>query len=250
MPADRQEPYRRRLAAAMLAALALHLGLLLIPVRIFLGGAVGSLGESRNEGQALIGMAIALPAAGGPAASPTAAADEAEAAPETPDEAVLAPENDPVDVEVDATAQTRPVTTSRLASEASELARGEGALPTAAAGSGHGAGEGTSADGQQAGAAFGGEPVEIELVPRLLVHPPVTLEAVRKHKIDDYVLLRALVDLDGSVAEVQVLHGIPECPQCVAEAVKAAHKTRFDPPFVDGLPRRAWTTWSYRFGLR
>jgi hypothetical protein len=79
---------------------------------------------------------------------------------------------------------------------------------------------------------------------------PQPLDVVVKRKIADAVRLRALVGVDGSVKDVQILHAIPNCDECTRESIRAAYRMSFAPLFVDGRPTPFWTSWDYGFGIR
>lgn len=78
------------------------------------------------------------------------------------------------------------------------------------------------------------------LRPRVLVHPRVP-KKVTAHKIDDTVLLQALVGESGQVLQVHVLHGIDDCDECTQSAIDAMKGFRYEPPMVDGRSCQMWT---------
>jgi hypothetical protein len=85
------------------------------------------------------------------------------------------------------------------------------------------------------------------LRPRWYVHPRIPAKIVSRRKIDDVVLLQALVGADGRVQEVKVVHPIPNCEECTASAVEAVQQFVYDPPV---LARGASAVWTRPFDLR
>jgi hypothetical protein len=89
------------------------------------------------------------------------------------------------------------------------------------------------------------EPTEMALRPRLIVHPHVPEKLIRKKKIDDAILLQALVGADGRVHDVRLLRGIGDCDECTASAIEAAKQYRYDPPGT-----RSGQVWTTPFEIR
>ncbi len=88
---------------------------------------------------------------------------------------------------------------------------------------------------------------EQALRPRWYVHPRVPAKILTRRKIDDVVLLQALVGADGRVREVRVVHGIPNCEECNQSAMEAAQQFVYDPP---ALSRGATAVWTQPFDMR
>lgn len=89
--------------------------------------------------------------------------------------------------------------------------------------------------------------VEMALRPLEIVHPRVPARVVREKKIDDSVILQALVGDDGGVRQVRLLHTIPNCEECTASALAAARQYRFEAPFDT---RRVSEVWTVPFDIR
>jgi hypothetical protein len=89
------------------------------------------------------------------------------------------------------------------------------------------------------------EPTEMALRPRLIVHPQVPEKLIRKKKIDEAILLQALVGPDGRVHDVRLLRGIGDCAECTASAIEAAKQYRYDPPGT-----RSGQVWTTPFEIR
>jgi outer membrane biosynthesis protein TonB len=89
--------------------------------------------------------------------------------------------------------------------------------------------------------------MEMALRPLEIVHPRVPARVIRDRKIDDTVILQALVGDDGGVRQVRLLHTIPNCEECTASALAAARQYRFEPPFGT---RRVSEVWTVPFDIR
>ena len=90
----------------------------------------------------------------------------------------------------------------------------------------------------------------IEVKPRPLYVPEVEYpEAARKARIEGLVVVEALVDADGTVANVRVLKtsGNAELHQA---AVAAASRATFAPASSRDRPALKWVTIPYRFALK
>jgi hypothetical protein len=92
---------------------------------------------------------------------------------------------------------------------------------------------------------------EMALRPRVIVHPRVPEKIIQKLKIDDAILLQALVGQDGRVHQVRVLRPIDNCEECTKSAIEAAQQFSYDPPPAGKGPAEVWTTpFEIRFSYR
>ncbi len=62
------------------------------------------------------------------------------------------------------------------------------------------------------------------------------------------VVVKILVDADGSVMDALVLEGVD--PRLDAAALEAARKTRWSPGMQRGIPVKAWMGLPYDFTLK
>ena len=63
---------------------------------------------------------------------------------------------------------------------------------------------------------------------------PQYTEEARRARIQGAVTLKVIIESNGSVRVVEVLHGLPM--GLTEAAIKAAEKWKFQPPIVDGVP--------------
>lgn len=224
----RDPGYPKRLGVCALAVALLHAAVALLPWPVGRDW-TGLVSEGAFQGLALVDVG----SAGGldtPSGSTGPEAEtEAAAVPAEP-EIVVAAETDPPPAE--------PVDGD-----------GESPNPAGAEQPGGGSGPGTDAgsggDGLAAAAGAGGGRGALNQIPRRQAWPEQP-DVIRKRKIDDYVLLKALVGPDGQVLDVEVLRTIADCEECTASAVAAVRKYRYDPPLLDGRP----AIWSEPFDVR
>lgn len=228
----RDRGYARRLGAAIAAALALHAAAWFLP-------------SPRRDAPPLvipdtfhgIGLIDVLMAAGEAAGAATATS-------EVTAENTDPPAPIPVPIEQPATEITEPT------SHPIETAIASSPSPTGNANVA-GAANVASGSGSDAGSdSLGGaEPGSQILQPRFTVHPHVP-DAVRRRKIDDFVMLELLVGTNGRVENVRISHPIEHCEECNASAVEAAFKFEYEPPMHAGRSVRAWTTFRFAFTYR
>ncbi|MFQ5599634.1 MAG: energy transducer TonB [Candidatus Krumholzibacteriia bacterium] len=257
--AEEQRGYTRRLAVSACAALCLHVCLTLLPLPGLrgplaphegAGGGASSALLSRFLDGALRGAEVTVlqpePAIPAPAAAPAPAQPETPV-PEPPIEPDLAR------LEVELIEDSLPVyEPDRPALETAAQGSGDSGVTAVAARDGVDAHAGGQAgDTETWGGGGGGEPLEMPLRPRVLVHPHVPRKVVRKRKIDDFVLLQVLVGTDGGVRQVRVLRSIADCQECTQNAVEAARQYRYNPPMFEGRLVEVWTTpFDLRFSYR
>lgn len=228
LPWHQTERQRNRsLTLALGVSLVLHLVLALLPFSRFLGspggattGAGGTLGgPSRFLSGALQAAEVHVQQ---PPPPPARAEPEPEPqeVPEPPEELVEAP------------ATQNPATGPQdvSARDAAGATQGTGS-PAEQPGNG---GIGTD-DGPPA------PPPEAAIRPRYYIHPYVPQEILRKRKIDDYVLVQALVGTDGRVRDVRVLRSIPNCPECTSSAVQSVRQYEYPPYVFHGQAIEIWT---------
>lgn len=83
----------------------------------------------------------------------------------------------------------------------------------------------------------GGQKELIRFLAQTIRYPETALENGLEGRVD----LRFIIEKDGSVGEVQVLRGIPGCPECDREAVRVVRlMPGWDPARVDGNPVRSY----------
>lgn len=100
-----------------------------------------------------------------------------------------------------------------------------------------------SPGGSGSGASSG-----VDQKPVLLNRPmPSYTQAARDDKVEGAIMLRVLVDPDGSVKQVRVVRGLPDGLD--EQAVKAAYQMRFRPAMKDGKPVAYWVSTQVEFNL-
>ena len=103
----------------------------------------------------------------------------------------------------------------------------------------------SSAGGGSAGTA------EMQLAVRVWVYPRLPERIIAKRKIDDVVVLQALVGLDGRVRAVRIVRGIANCEECTQCAVEAARKFVFEAPVLASGASQVWSEpFEMRFSYR
>ncbi|MFN7978519.1 MAG: energy transducer TonB [Vicinamibacterales bacterium] len=105
---------------------------------------------------------------------------------------------------------------------------------------------------QQASGADSQEPrTDARLVPPRPVHQekPKYTKAARKARIHGELVLRAVVDTDGSVDTVTVVKSLDATYGLDDQGIAAARKWRFTPGTIDGKPVRVRVTIALDFTL-
>jgi protein TonB len=74
-------------------------------------------------------------------------------------------------------------------------------------------------------------------------------EDARKAKVQGKVILQALIDREGRVAEVEVLRSVPEFPSLAEAAVEAVSQWRYEPAERNGKPVAVYFTIVVEFKL-
>lgn len=76
-------------------------------------------------------------------------------------------------------------------------------------------------------------------------------ERAIEHGIQGKVYLRFTIQKDGVIRDIKVAKGIPDCPECDAEAVRIASKM---PPWIparrDGIPIDSYYTFPLTFRIQ
>ena len=85
-----------------------------------------------------------------------------------------------------------------------------------------------------------------QLPARVLFVAPEYPDMAREAGVEGTVMLWALVDLDGSVKAVQVIHSVPLLD---AAAGTALRRWRFTPALANGHPERVWVAVPVKFSL-
>lgn len=89
----------------------------------------------------------------------------------------------------------------------------------------------------------------VDIKPSMLniVRPEYT-EKARRNKTQGVVLAFTSIGADGSVKQVEILHGLPDGLN--EEAIRALYRTRFRPAMKNGQPVAYWVTMQVDFNLR
>lgn len=87
------------------------------------------------------------------------------------------------------------------------------------------------------------EPQELTPLERLVVYP----EEARRNMLEGTVALTALVDIDGSVKKVEIIHS--DSSIFDQAAIDAMMKERFTPAMYNGQPLKVWITRRINFRL-
>jgi outer membrane biosynthesis protein TonB len=245
MSPDQQIHRRRRLAGALVGALAFHMLLGLLPFPRFSGswgvrgGAAGgsARGQQRFLAAALHGTEVAVRTPTPPTS--VAAAKPPEAAPEEPDAEISLEETPRQVPPAPLAAADRPSDgASQAASAGASGDPNEGASP----------GDASHDQGEPGGGFVPTGPIEMDVQPRFWVYPEVPQKVLRKHKIkNEDVILKVLVGTDGLVRDVRVLRAIPKCDECTRNAVDAARRQRYEAYMLDGRLVEVWTTFKFTF---
>jgi protein TonB len=89
---------------------------------------------------------------------------------------------------------------------------------------------------------------EPKIIPESMVQPEYPEDA-RKAKVQGKVILQALIDREGRVAEVEVLRSVPEFPSLAEAAVEAVSQWRYEPAERNGKPVAVYFTIVVEFKL-
>jgi protein TonB len=74
-------------------------------------------------------------------------------------------------------------------------------------------------------------------------------EAIQLQK-EGKCYLKFVVNLDGSVSEVSILRGVPDCPECDKEAMRVVRLMKnWEPGTINGKPVRSWMRLPINFKL-
>ena len=91
---------------------------------------------------------------------------------------------------------------------------------------------------------IGGDVAQRNLINQV---PPKYPELAKASRVQDYVMLRAIIDKAGTVVDLKVLHGHPLLNEAAIEAVK---QWRYQPQLLNGAPIEVVTTITVNFSLQ
>ncbi|MES2589864.1 MAG: TonB family protein [Bacteroidota bacterium] len=87
----------------------------------------------------------------------------------------------------------------------------------------------------------------VPFIQKRLVYPQIAIEEGREGKC----YLKFVVNLDGTVSDVSVVRGVPDCPECDKEAVRVIRQMKDWTPGVNqGKQVRSWMSLPINFTLQ